>query len=175
MLFPKRNSDDYGENECNQHQFKGCRSVLEDLLRDGNLGGIVYSEVAVEDILRRRDPSRPEVRMDYRVIPGVVYTNPEVAGVGLTEEQAPEGARVLRLPMLFSGRFAAENDRTDGMCKIIADGDRILGVHILGNGASEIIHGCCLAMQNGLGLKDVRRTVFPHPTVSEIVRLVSEL
>ena len=132
-------------------------------------------EVAVEDILRRRDPSRPEVRMDYRVIPGVVYTNPEVAGVGLTEEQAPEGARVLRLPMLFSGRFAAENDRTDGICKIIADGDRILGVHILGNGASEIIHGCCLAMQNGLGLKDVCRTVFPHPTVSEIVRLASGL
>ena len=95
-------------------------------------------EVAVNDICGKDD------RMRYDAIPGVVYTNPEVSGVGLTEDEAARkgmDVKVLKLPMAYSGRFVAENERGEGLCKIIADAGshRVLGVHMLGNPSSEII------------------------------------
>ena len=103
-------------------------------------------EVAVNTILGKDDS------MSYNAIPGIVYTNPEVAGVGITEEEAQQrgGCTVKKLPMTYSGRFVAENERENGLCKIIADSEsgRVLGVHMLGNPCSEIIQSACMAIQN---------------------------
>jgi dihydrolipoamide dehydrogenase len=94
--------------------------------------------------------------------------------VGLTEEQAQTQGieyRLSKIPMTFSGRFVAENEGQMGLCKILADtSDRILGVHMLGNSSSEFICAACMAITNGLTVNDLRRTVFPHPTVSEILK-----
>ena len=125
-------------------------------------------EVAVNHILGIED------KMEYNAIPGIVYTNPEVSSVGLTEEQAQTQGieyRLSKMPMTFSGRFVAENEGQMGLCKILADtNDRILGVHMLGNSSSEFICAACMAITNGLTVNDLRRTVFPHPTVSEILK-----
>ena len=126
-------------------------------------------EVAVNDILGKPD------RMHYNAIPGGVYTNPEVAGAGLTEaEAARQGldCAVARLPMAYAGRFVAENERGEGLCKIVVDkGSRkVLGVHMLGNPCSEIIQGACIAIEQGMTVEQLREVVFPHPTVSEIIK-----
>jgi len=123
------------------------------------------AEVAVNHILGKPDFMR------YNAIPGVVYTNPEVAGVGLTEADAP-GFTVLRLPMAFSGRFVAENERGEGLCKVIVDPEngQVKGVHMLGNPCSELIHGACLAIEQGMTVEQLKEVVFPHPTVSEIFK-----
>ena len=126
-------------------------------------------EVAVNDIIGKED------RMRYDAIPGVVYTNPEVAGVGLTEEQAKASGReyeVLKLPMAYSGRFVAENEGGEGICKLIVGKEKheVLGVHMLGNPCSEIIHSACIAIESGMTAEQLRKVVFPHPSVSEIIR-----
>jgi dihydrolipoamide dehydrogenase len=126
-------------------------------------------EVAVNNILGKED------RMSYNAIPGVVYTNPEVAGAGLTEEEAAAkglDVTVLKLPMAYSGRFVAENERGEGLCKVVVDkaDRRVLGVHMLGNPCSEMIHGACIAIEQGMTVEQLQKVVFPHPTVSEILR-----
>ena len=122
-------------------------------------------EVAVNNMLGRED------KMEYNAIPGVVYTNPEMAGAGLTEENAPD-CSVLKLPMAYSGRFVAENERGEGQCKIIFDPKTRLvkGVHMLGNYSSEIIQTACLTISQGVTLDNLYKVVFPHPTVSEIIK-----
>ena len=127
------------------------------------------AEVAVNDILGIDDSMR------YDAIPGVVYTNPEVAGVGLTEDEALKKGidyKALKLPMAYSGRFVAENERGEGLCKIIVDActGKVLGVHMLGNPSSEIIQSACIAIERGMTADDLKEIVFPHPTVSEIIR-----
>ncbi|MEG0886890.1 MAG: dihydrolipoyl dehydrogenase [Bacteroides sp.] len=127
------------------------------------------AEVAVHTIIGKEDT------MSYRAIPGVVYTNPEIAGVGQTEEslQAKGIAyRVVKLPMAYSGRFVAENEGVNGVCKVLlseAD-DRVLGAHVLGNPASEIITLAAMAIDLELTAAAWKKIVFPHPTVSEIFR-----
>lgn len=124
-------------------------------------------EVAIGHILGEDD------KMSYKAIPGVVYTNPELAGVGKTEEELTakgEYFRVLKLPMAYSGRFIAENELGNGLCKIIVDADdRVIGCHMLGNPASEIIVTAGIAIENGETVESLRRHVYPHPTVGEII------
>ena len=113
--------------------------------------------------------------MSYDAIPGIVYTNPEVAGVGLTEAQAQQrGIDYVchKLPMAYSGRFVAENEGGEGLCKVIAEKDshRVLGVHMLGNPCSEIISGACIAIERHMTTEELERVVFAHPTVGEIVK-----
>ena len=116
--------------------------------------------VAVNTILGIAD------QMHYNAVPGVVYTNPEVAGVG-----ALEGARTVSLPMAFSGRFVAENERGEGLCKVVLDSDDcVIGVHMLGNPASELIHGAAIAIEQHMRVEQLERVIFPHPTVSEILK-----
>lgn len=125
-------------------------------------------EVAVNTILGRPDAMR------YNAIPGVVYTNPEVAGVGLTEADAAAAGlsvSVHKLPMAYSGRFVAENERGEGLCKVLVASDgAVVGVHMLGNPCSEIIAAACVAIDRGLGIDALKEVVFPHPTVSEILK-----
>ena len=113
--------------------------------------------------------------MHYRAIPGIVYTNPEVAGVGLSEAQAQQqGIDIdcLKLPMAYSGRFVAENEGGEGMCKVIVEKAtrRIIGVHMLGNPCSEIIGSACIAIEQDLTIEQFERIVLPHPTVTEILK-----
>lgn len=127
-------------------------------------------EVAISNIVGEGDT------MSYDAIPGVVYTNPEIAGVGKTEEElTAQGKyfRVLKLPMTYSGRFVAENETANGLCKIIVDeSERIIGCHILGNPASELIVTAGIAIENGETVESFRKHVYPHPTVSEIIHEV---
>lgn len=124
------------------------------------------SEVAINHILNVED------RMNYDCVPGVVYTNPEVAGVGKTEEElkaAGVSYHVQKLPMVYSGRFVAENEGVNGLCKLILDDDdRVIGCHLLGNPASELIVIAGVAVQHGYTVEEFQKSVFPHPTVGEI-------
>ena len=126
------------------------------------------AEVAVHHLLGIPD------EMSYRAIPGIVYTNPEVASVGQSEEQlqaAGTAYRVLKLPMAFSGRFVAENEGVNGVCKVlVAEDDTLLGVHLYGNPASELIVLAGMMIEDRRTLSDWKRYVFPHPTVGEIFR-----
>ena len=125
------------------------------------------SDVAVNHILGIDDP------MSYKAIPGVVYTNPEIAGIGKTEEELKAAGsyyQVLKLPMAYSGRFVAENELGNGLCKLIIDEEaKIIGCHMLGNPASELITIAGMAIEQELTVDDFRKVVFPHPTVSEII------
>lgn len=126
-------------------------------------------EVAVNNILGKKDVMR------YNAIPGVVYTNPEVAGVGVTEEEAKKKGldyKVIKLPMAYSGRFVAENEGGEGICKIIvgAKYHEVLGVHMLGNPCSEILQSMCIAIEQEMTVEQLKEVVFPHPTVSEIIK-----
>ena len=126
-------------------------------------------EVAVNNILGRND------HMRYNAIPGVVYTNPEVAGVGVTEKEAADKGldyMVLKLPMAYSGRFVAENERGEGLCKVVVGRKyhEVLGVHMLGNPCSEMIHSACIAIEQEMTVEQLKEVVFPHPTVSEILK-----
>ena len=111
--------------------------------------------------------------MSYIAIPAVVYTNPELASVGKTEEELVangESFRVQKIPMTYSGRFVAENENGNGLCKLITDDeDRIIGCHLLGNPASEIIVTAGIAVENGYTIDEFKKNIFPHPTVSEIL------
>jgi dihydrolipoamide dehydrogenase len=112
--------------------------------------------------------------VNYDVIPGVIYTWPEVASVGATEEALKEAGRnykVGKFSFMGNGRAKA-NFAGDGFVKILADAatDRILGAHIIGPYAGDLIHEICVAMEFGASAEDLARTCHAHPTYSEAVR-----
>lgn len=126
-------------------------------------------EVAVNNILGKRD------RMRYNAIPGVIYTNPEVASVGETEQSAKEkgyDVECVNLSAMFSGRYVAENEGGDGIVKVVVDKkyNRILGVHMIANYASEIIYGAAMMIETEITVDNLKEIVFPHPSVSEVIR-----
>lgn len=127
------------------------------------------SEVAVNNMLGKKDTMR------YNAIASVIYTNPEVAGVGETEQTAADKGiefETAKLPMMYSGRYMAENEGGDGICKILIDKKqrKLIGVHMIGNYSSEIIYGAALMIEMEMRVDDVKELVFPHPTVSEAIR-----
>jgi len=126
------------------------------------------AEVAVEHLLGKNE------KMSYKAIPGVVYTNPEIAGVGKTEEtlQAENiPYTVKQIPLTYSGRFVAENEQGTGICKILEGTDgTLLGVHIAGNPASELIVIAGIAIEQGMKAEELKAMIFPHPTVGEIMK-----
>ena len=127
------------------------------------------AEVCVNTILGKKDVMR------YHANPSVIYTQPEIAACGLTEEEArAQGVdyEVKKLSMRYSGRFVAENEGGDGLCKILVDKKHrnIIGVHMIGNYSSEIIWGAAEMIELELRVKDAKEIIFPHPTVSEIIR-----
>ncbi|MCE8468525.1 FAD-dependent oxidoreductase, partial [Rhodovulum sulfidophilum] len=112
--------------------------------------------------------------VNYDVIPGVIYTHPEVASVGRTEDQLKEAGRAYKVgkfSFMGNGRAKA-NFAADGFVKILVDAetDRILGAHILGPSAGDLIHEICVAMEFGAAAEDIARTCHAHPTYSEAVR-----
>jgi dihydrolipoamide dehydrogenase len=112
--------------------------------------------------------------VNFDVIPGVVYTAPEVASVGKTEEELKAAGvqyKAGKFPFTANGRARAMQ-HTDGFVKILADAatDKVLGVHILGHAAGELIHECAVLMEFGGSSEDLARTCHAHPTMSEAVR-----
>ena len=140
-------------------------------------GKIMLAHVAArqaEVMVGRLLKQIPLQRIAYNAIPSVVYTNPEIASVGITELQAAElniETEVRQLPMTFSGRFMAENEGETGLCKLVLDTKKqtILGVHCIGNPCSEFIAAASFAVRMGYTTAEFEQVVFPHPTVSEIL------
>lgn len=127
------------------------------------------SEVAVNRILGTKDTMR------YEAVPSVIYTNPEVACVGETLASAKAkgmDVRAVTVSMRMSGRYMAETDGGNGIAKLIFDNRRLclVGVHLIGSYASEIIYGASLMLETQLPAESLKKLVFPHPTVSEIIR-----
>ena len=127
------------------------------------------AEVCINNILGKKD------YMNYEAVPAVIYTNPEVASVGTSEQEAKEkGIKVktANLTMNFSGRYVAENQGGNGIIKLIADSDKdiIIGCHMIGNYSSEIIVSVVTMIEMKMRIADIKKIIFPHPTVSEIIR-----
>jgi len=127
------------------------------------------AEVAVNTMLGKRDVMR------YDAVPGVLYTNPELAAVGETEASAKKkglDVSIVKLPMRFSGRYLAENEGGDGIMKLVVENGtrKVLGAQALSNYASEFIVTVGTFIELGLTADEVKEIVFPHPTVGEIIR-----
>lgn len=155
-----------------------CKTNLPNVYACGDVTGKIMlahvasrqAEVAVGRMLKQI----PLQRIAYNAIPSVVYTNPEIASVGITEAQAESMSipvEVRRLPMTFSGRFMAENEGETGLCKMIIDAKNhsVLGVHMIGNPCSEFVAAASFAVRMGYTTAEFQQVVFPHPTVSEIL------
>ena len=117
-------------------------------------------------------------RIDYRVVPTAIFTSPEIASVGLREQQAKDkGIKVQigRFPFRVLGKAQAIGEIA-GIIKILSDSvsDRVLGVHIIGPHASDLIHEAALAMRNGLTSRDIVETIHAHPTLSEGLKEAAE-
>lgn len=144
-----------------------CVYAIGDLIRGPMLAHKASEEgVAVAEVIYGEEPD-----INYDVIPSVIYTNPEIAWVGQTEQQlksAGEKIKVGMFPFSASGRAQAMGDTT-GMVKIISseETDQILGVHVIGPQASELIAEAVLAMEYSASTEDLALTVHAHPTLSE--------
>lgn len=127
------------------------------------------AEVAVNTMLGKRDVMR------YQAMPSVLYTSPELASVGETEETCQEKGlsyRKVVLPMTYSGRYLAENEGGEGRIKLLIDPERerLLGCHMLGTYVSEIILTAGTFIEAEMRVQDIKEIIFPHPTVGEVIR-----
>ncbi len=127
------------------------------------------AEVAVNNMLGKKDIMR------YDSIASVIYTDPEVACVGETKESAEKKGmkvREVKTPMIYSGRYVAETEGGQGFCKLVLDTekDRLVGVHLVGSYASEMIYGAAMMLDTELSPERIKKFVFPHPTVCEVIR-----
>jgi dihydrolipoamide dehydrogenase len=134
------------------------------------------AEVAAANILDPRGAAHRGEIMRWDTIPWAVYSVPEAAGVGLTEREATRRGHVVMtatVPHVLSGRFVTENGTTaPGSTKIVADAEtrRVLGIHLVGPSSAEMIWGAVAALEAEFTVRDLRQVVFPHPTISEVVR-----
>ncbi len=177
--------------EASGLEFSGKGVVVDDRMRT-NLPGVwavgdvtgrsllahaAYrmGEIAVANILDADAHRKGEV-MRWNTIPWAVYTNPEAAGIGYSEDAARaagHNAKSVTVPGYMSGRFVAENGlKAPGAAKLVYDADtlQVLGLTVLGSYASEMIWGASVVLETELNVTDLRQVVFPHPTVSELIR-----
>jgi dihydrolipoamide dehydrogenase len=158
-----------------------CRTPMETIFAIGDVAGqpMLAHKAAYEARIAVEAISGKNVIADPAAIPAVVFTDPEVAWAGLTEDAAREkGLRVevTRFPWAASGR-AATLGRGDGLTKLVIDAqtERLLGVGIVGPGAGELIAEATLALEMGANATDVALTIHPHPTLSETVKEAADL
>jgi dihydrolipoamide dehydrogenase len=153
------------------------RTNIPGVYAAGDVNGIMMlahtayreAEVAVNHMTGKKD------RMRYNAVPSVIYTDPEVACIGETEESAKQKGfevEVVNLTMKYSGRYVVENEDGNGIAKFVIDKRyrRILGAHLIGSYASEMIFGVGLMIETEMRIDDIKELVFPHPTVCEIIR-----
>jgi dihydrolipoamide dehydrogenase len=164
--------DNRGRVEIDDHFATNVKGIyaIGDVVRGAMLAHKAEDEgIAVAEILAGQAG-----HVNYDAIPGVVYTSPEVASVGKTEEELKAAGiayNVGKFPFTANGR-AKSNQQTDGFVKFLADAktDRVLGVHIVGMEAGEMIHECTILIEFGGSSEDLARTCHAHPTRSEAVK-----
>jgi len=164
--------DDRGRVKVDEH----FRTNLEGIYAIGDViaGPMLAHKAEEEGIACVEMIAGKAGHVNYEVIPGIIYTNPELAGVGLTEDLAKEkgmNVRIGKFPFRANGRAVANED-VEGVVKFVADAetDRILGAHILAHAASELIAETVVVMEFGGSSEDLGRTVHAHPTLSEAVK-----
>jgi dihydrolipoamide dehydrogenase len=126
-------------------------------------------EVCINNILGKKD------RVNYNSIPSVIYTNPEVGSVGETEESAKQkglDVKCVSIPLTFSGRYIAENTDLNGICKLVINKktNTLIGAHVIGSYSGEYIVAVSAMIDLEVDIENIKKLVFPHPTVCEIVR-----
>ncbi len=178
------NSEDLGLAEAGVAVDKRGYVLADDQLRTNVAGIYAIGDLIGGMMLAHKATKEGEVvaeiiaghkaAMDVRVIPAVVFTDPEIASVGLTDEEAKaqgHEVKVGKFPFAALGRALSVND-TEGFAKVVIDAktEEILGVHIVGNGAGDLISEAALAIEMGAVAQDLNLTVHPHPTLSEAVR-----
>ena len=141
---------------------------------DAVLGPMLAHKAEDEGIAAAEIIAGKHGHVNYSIIPGVIYTSPEVASVGKTEDElksSKQNYKVGKFMFLGNGRAKA-NFAADGFVKILADAetDRILGAHIIGPAAGDLIHELCMAMEFGAAAQDIALTCHAHPTYSEAIR-----
>lgn len=154
-----------------------CKTNVPGVWAAGDVNGKIMlahtayreGEVAVNNMFGGKD------RVDYNSIPSVIYTNPEVAAVGETTESAKAkgmNVEIKTVPLSYSGRYLAENEGGKGIMKVIVDKDhnKIVGFHMIGTYASELIFGAAMMVGKEMRLSEIQKFVFPHPTVGEVIR-----
>jgi len=156
------------------------RSSVPNIYAVGDVAGqpMLAHKASHEGIVAAEVCAGHKRHADYKCVPAVVFTDPEIASVGLTEEEAKaQGADVVvgKFPFAASGRALSLNE-TDGFTKIVADkgSGLVLGVHIVGPEASEIIAEACLAIEMGATLEDIALTIHAHPTLPETIMEAAE-
>jgi dihydrolipoamide dehydrogenase len=174
----------FGLENLNVELFKGgiktdekMRTNVPNVFAAGDVTGfslLAHTASREGEVVVNNLTGRPD-KMRYNAIPGVVYTNPEVSGVGETEESAKAKGldfKIAKLSMAYAGRFVAENEGGSGLCKVLvgAKYGEVIGVHMIGNPSSEMIYGACIAIEQEMTLAEMEEVVFPHPTVSEIFK-----
>ncbi len=164
--------DKRGCIEVNDHFETAVKGIYA--IGDAIPGPMLAHKAEEEGVVAVEMMAGQKPHVNYDAIPGVVYTNPEVATVGKTEEQVKEAGidyKVGKFPYLANSRARATGE-TDGLVKIIADSktDRVLGVHIMGPQAGSVIHEACMIMEFGGSAEDIARTCHAHPTYNEAVK-----
>jgi dihydrolipoamide dehydrogenase len=178
------NSENLGLEQAGVATGKGGFVIADDHLRTNVAGIYAIGDVIGGMMLAHKATKEGEVvaeiiaghkaAFDVRAIPAVVFTDPEVSATGLTEDEARAKGhtelKVGKFPFAALGRALSVND-TEGFVKVIADGKtgELLGVHIAGNGGSDLISEATLAIEMGAVADDLRLTIHPHPTLSEAV------
>ena len=164
--------EERGQITTNAHWMTSVKGIYA--IGDAITGPMLAHKAEDEGMAVAETIAGQKGHVNYGVIPGVIYTHPEVANVGATEEQLKEEGRnykVGKFSFMGNGRAKA-NFAADGFVKILADKDtdRILGAHIIGPMAGDLIHEICVAMEFGAAAEDLARTCHAHPTYSEAVR-----
>ncbi len=154
---------------------RGMRTGLAGVFAVGDVtGGLLLAHVAsAEGMVAAENALGGDSLIDYRVVPNCIFSFPPVAGVGLTEKQAREQGyqvQVGKFPFSASGKALAMGE-TEGLVKMVAEAGsgRLLGVHILGPGATEMVHEGALALRVGATARDLASTIHAHPTLSESI------
>ncbi len=178
------NSEDLGLADAGVAIDKRGYVVADDQLRTNVAGIYALGDLIGGAMLAHKATKEGEVvaeiiaghkaAMDVRTIPAVVFTDPEIASAGLTEDEAKAKGHTIKVgkfPFAALGRALSVND-TEGFAKVICDAttEEILGVHIVGNGAGDLISEAALAIEMGAVIQDLNLTVHPHPTLSEAIR-----
>ena len=182
------NSDNLGLSEMGVNVDQRGFIAVDNQLRTNVPGIYAIGDVAGGMLLAHKATKEAEVvaeviaghnaANDTRTIPAVVFTDPEIASTGMTEDQAREAGhgelKIGKFPFAALGRALSVND-SDGFAKVIADArtDEVLGIHLVGNGASDLISEGALAVEMCAVLHDLSLTVHPHPTLSEAIREAS--
>ncbi len=154
-----------------------CATNVPGVWAAGDVTGktwLAHSASRMGEVIVHNITGRPD-RMRYDAIPGVIYTNPEVATVGLTQEDAEARgipAVSAKMPMSANGRFLAEHADGRGVVKVVlhAETRALLGVHMIGGACSEMIFGAAAMIESEYRAEEIEDIVFPHPTTSEIIR-----